>query len=95
VNLATLAFQCHQAQRHLQQKTIDTVARVDQKRKILGLWYPHWMHMKNQLQYERRDLTTRMNIYNDIDETISCCEPVVTVGLPHLLTMTVIVSLGK
>ncbi len=49
--------------------------------------------MKTQLQCERRDLTTRMSI--QIDETIRHCTPCVFVGLPHFLTMAVIVSLGK
>ena len=84
---------CHEAQRRLQQKML-VVSRAVQKRKILGLCYLHWMGMKIQLQCAHRDLTTRVSMQDNIDAIINYCALVV-VALPHILTMTIIVSPGK
>ena len=87
-----LASVCHEAQRHLQQKML-LVARAVQKRKILGLCYLDWMGMKIQLQCAHRDLTTRVSMQDNA--ITGNCAPVVVVALPHILTMAIIVSLGK
>ncbi len=95
LNHSILASRYQWAERHLRQRMLG-VAIAAQRRKILRLRNPHRMCMKTWLKRARHHLTTRMNLmqYN-VNTIFKIGAPVIVVTLPHILTLTISVSLGK
>jgi len=92
LNHSIPAFEHRQVEQYLQQKEpVGIGAR--RKKRNLEWWNPRW-HTKTLLKYARRHLRARLRTH-DVASSADVCLPFVVFAFPHILTMTVIESLGK
>jgi hypothetical protein len=91
-NLSIPAFEHRQVEQYLQQKGPLGI-RTCRKKRNLEWWNPRW-HIKTQLKHARRHLKAMLRIH-DIAGSDDFCAPFVDFAFPHILTITVIASLGK